>query len=318
MLERRRVRVRAARRRAREAEPGGADLRGADPRPTRCACSATPTRSRPTPRSGASTPGPGDIENGEVRGRGAQDMKGQVAAEVAASASLGREGWRPRRGDLLIVTTADEEMGAAKGAQWLCREHPDKVRCDLVLNEGGGASFELGGRRFYPLCVGEKGVFRFELRARGTAGHASVPGLGDNALLKLAPFIQRLREQPAPEPTPEGLAFLEAVTGKISTATRRALPSAWTSACAARPRPGRLPGRADARRDACADPSQGVREGERDPLAGGGPGRLPGAARDGRGGRARGARLGCSESPTTTSSSSWSTRPATARRRPPR
>ena len=131
-------------------------------------------------------------------------MKGQVAAEVAAAASLGREGWRPRRGDLLVVTTADEEMGAAKGAQWLCREHPDKVRCDFVLNEGGGASFELGGRRFYPLCVGEKGVFRFELRARGAAGHASVPGLGDNALLKLAPFIERLREQPPPEPTPGG------------------------------------------------------------------------------------------------------------------
>ncbi len=189
-----------------------ARLRGAERGPTLCLLGHADTV--PADSSEWSfDPWAGDIENGEVRGRGAQDMKGQVAAEVAASASLGRQGWRPPRGDLLIVTTADEEMGAGKGAQWLCREHPDKVRCDLVLNEGGGASFELGGRRFYPLCVGEKGVFRFELRARGTAGHASVPGLGDNALLKLAPFIQRLREQPAPEPTPEGLAFLEAVTG---------------------------------------------------------------------------------------------------------
>ena len=52
-------------------------------------------------------------------------------------------------------------MGAAKGAQWLCREHPDSVRCDYVLNEGGGVAFEFDGRRFYTLCVGEKGVFRF-------------------------------------------------------------------------------------------------------------------------------------------------------------
>ena len=112
-----------------------------------------------------------------------------------------------------MVTTADEEMGAVAGAQWLCREHPEKVRCDYVLNEGGGASFELGGRRFYTLCVGEKGVFRFRVHAQGTAGHASTPGLGDNALLKLAPLLERLRRQPPPEPTPEGLAFLSALGG---------------------------------------------------------------------------------------------------------
>ena len=109
------------------------------------------------------------------------------------------------------MITADEEMGAAAGAQWLCREHPDKVRSDYVLNEGGGISFEIGSRRFYTLCVGEKGPCRFLLRARGVAGHASVPGLGDNALLKLAPALERLRQQPPLEPTPEGLAFVAAL-----------------------------------------------------------------------------------------------------------
>ena len=116
-----------------------------------------------------------------------------------------------------------------------------------MLNEGGGASFELDGRRFYPLCVGEKGVFRFELRARGVAGHASVPGMGDNALLKLAPFVDRLRAQPDLEPTPEGLAFLEAVDGQ---ADRRRRPAALGDvledlrlAC---PELVALPGRADA------------------------------------------------------------------------
>ena len=156
----------------------------------------------------------GDVAEGEVRGRGAQDMKGQVAAEVAACVSLASHDWRPERGELLLVTTADEEAGATEGAQWLCEEHADKVRSDLVVNEGGGMSFELDGRRHYALCVGEKGVFRFHLRTSGRAGHASVPALGDNALLKLAPLLARLRHQPPPEPTSAGVAFLEAVLGE--------------------------------------------------------------------------------------------------------
>jgi len=159
-------------------------------------------------------PWAGDVVDGMIRGRGAQDMKDMVAAEVAAAAALAREGWRPARGELKVVITADEEMGAAKGAAWLCEQHPEKVRADLVVNEGGGDSFELGGKRFYPLCVGEKGVCRFWLRARGVGGHASVPGLGDNALLKLAPALERLREQPPLEPTPEGLTFVSLLTGE--------------------------------------------------------------------------------------------------------
>jgi acetylornithine deacetylase/succinyl-diaminopimelate desuccinylase-like protein len=158
-------------------------------------------------------PWAGDVVDGMVRGRGAQDMKAQVAAEVAAASSLARDGWRPAAGKLKLVLTADEEMGAHKGAQWLCEQHPDKVRADLVVNEGGGDSFEVGGRRYYPLCVGEKGVSRFWLRAHGVAGHASIPGLGDNALLKLAPALERLREQPPLEPTPDGLTFLETIMG---------------------------------------------------------------------------------------------------------
>jgi acetylornithine deacetylase/succinyl-diaminopimelate desuccinylase-like protein len=113
-------------------------------------------------------------------------------------------------------------MGAGAGAKWLCEEHPDAVRSDLVVNEGGGPSFELGGRRFYTLCVGEKGVNRFLLRATGRAGHASVPALGDNALLKLAPALARLRDQPPLEPTTAGIAFLEGLLGERLDGTDQA------------------------------------------------------------------------------------------------
>jgi acetylornithine deacetylase/succinyl-diaminopimelate desuccinylase-like protein len=156
------------------------------------------------------SPWAGDVVDGEVRGRGAQDMKDQVAAEAAACIALAREGWRPA-GELLFVCTADEEAGALIGAKWLCEERPEKVRADIVINEGGGPCFEIDGRRLYTLCVGEKGVWRFHLRTHGRAGHGSVPSLGDNALLKQAPLLERMREQPPPEPTEAGIAFLEGV-----------------------------------------------------------------------------------------------------------
>ena len=140
-------------------------------------------------------------------------MKGQVAAEVAACVALGESDWRPA-GELLLVLTADEEVGGGLGARWLCEQHPDKVRADFVVNEGGGESVELGGRRLYTLSVGEKGIFRMKLRAHGRAGHASVPRLGDNALLKLARHISALSEQPRPEATPVGEALLEVLFGE--------------------------------------------------------------------------------------------------------
>jgi acetylornithine deacetylase/succinyl-diaminopimelate desuccinylase-like protein len=198
------------------AEPGRpnlvARLPGTAPGPTLCLLGHVDTVPA-DPSEWSFDPWAGDVVDGHVLGRGAQDMKDQVAAEVAAAAALGRDGWRPREGELLVVTTADEEKGAEAGAQWLCREHPEKVRSDYVLNEGGGVAFELDGRRFYPLCVGEKGVFRFRVRTHGTGGHASVPGFGDNALLKLAPLLDRLRDQPPIESTPEGMQFLAALSG---------------------------------------------------------------------------------------------------------
>jgi acetylornithine deacetylase/succinyl-diaminopimelate desuccinylase-like protein len=115
------------------------------------------------------------------------------------------------------VITADEEVGGGLGAHWLCEQHPDKVRADFVVNEGGGDLIELGGRRAYTLSVGEKGIFRMKLLAHGQAGHASVPRIGDNALLKLARYIAALSEQPEPEATPVGEALLEALLGEPFT-----------------------------------------------------------------------------------------------------
>ncbi len=157
-------------------------------------------------------PWSGDLDGGFVWGRGALDMKSQTAAEVAAAAALARRGWRPAGGSLLIVVLVDEETGGSEGAQWLTATHPDKVRCDYLVNEGGGGIFEYDGRRLYCLGCAEKGIFRFVLHTDGAAAHASMPRLGDNALLKLAPIIARFGErQPSYRLTTEPRAFLEAL-----------------------------------------------------------------------------------------------------------
>jgi acetylornithine deacetylase/succinyl-diaminopimelate desuccinylase-like protein len=160
-------------------------------------------------------PWSGEIKDGFVWGRGALDMKGQVACEVAAACSLGRSGWRPEHGELLVVVTCDEEAGATYGAQWLCDNVPEKVRCDMVVNEGAGEVLDFEGRRMYTLCIGEKGVFRFRLETEGRAGHASMPGIGDNALLRMVEVLGRLDgRQPPFDAYPAGVASLEALTGE--------------------------------------------------------------------------------------------------------
>lgn len=157
-------------------------------------------------------PWSGELRDGHVWGRGALDMKSQVAAEVAAAVALAEAGWRPESGELKIVVTADEETGAEHGAKWLCEQHPDKVRADIVVNEGAGEVFEYDGRRLYGVCVAEKGVFRFTLTTEGRAGHASIPRIGDNALTKLAPVLEALAGgRVMPEHSPEPEAFLEAI-----------------------------------------------------------------------------------------------------------
>jgi acetylornithine deacetylase/succinyl-diaminopimelate desuccinylase-like protein len=167
-----------------------------------------------TPSEWRHDPWSGDLADGCLWGRGALDMKSQVAAEVVAAAALGRSGWRPAHGALRVMCVADEEAGGAYGAKFLTEEHPDAVRCDLLLNEGGGEVMEYRDRRLYGVCCAEKGVFRFSLITEGVAGHASIPRMGDNALLKLAPLLQRIAErQPDFDVTEQAAALLRGLEG---------------------------------------------------------------------------------------------------------
>ncbi|MFL5958883.1 MAG: M20/M25/M40 family metallo-hydrolase [Gaiellaceae bacterium] len=161
----------------------------------------------------------GEVRDGQVWGRGALDMKSQVAANAVAIASLAREGFRPS-GDLIFAATADEEVGDGFGLEWLCREHPDAVRCDYAINEGGGERIVLAdGRPIYEATVAEKMSAPFRLLVRGRSGHASMPGIADNALVKAARLIERLAAfRPEPQLGPEIDAFLAVVLGEVPPA----------------------------------------------------------------------------------------------------
>src|SRR4051794_25813199 len=157
-------------------------------------------------------PWSGDLVDGEVWGRGAQDMKSQTAAEAAAALVLAESGWRPARGDLLFISVVDEEVGGMEGAIWLTENHPDLVRCDYLLNEGAGTVIPHGDERLYGVCTAEKGVFRFALTTHGRAGHASMPNVADNALPKLAPIIEALAtRRPGHDLTEAPLALMAAL-----------------------------------------------------------------------------------------------------------
>jgi acetylornithine deacetylase/succinyl-diaminopimelate desuccinylase-like protein len=160
-------------------------------------------------------PWSGELKDGEVWGRGALDMKGQVAANAVAIASLARDGFEPS-GDLIFAATADEEVGDDFGLSWLCREHPDAVRAEYCVNEGAGDRIDFGGGRIFYLCsAAEKMSSPFHLRVYGRSGHASMPGIADNALVKAAALILRLAEfRPEPRLEPEVATFLRLLVGR--------------------------------------------------------------------------------------------------------
>jgi acetylornithine deacetylase/succinyl-diaminopimelate desuccinylase-like protein len=170
---------------------------------------------RADPEEWTRDPWSGDLVDGEIWGRGALDMKNQVAASAVAFASLWREGFRPP-GDLILALTADEEVNEDYGLSWLVQAHPELVRADYSVNEGGGERCVFGDDVYYLCAVGEKMSAPFRVRVRGRSGHASAPAIADNALVKAAPIIEALGRYAPPQVLiPEVARFLETVLGEV-------------------------------------------------------------------------------------------------------
>ena len=133
----------------------------------------------------------GVIADGYLWGRGAVDTKNLLAAEIITMLLLRRTGETLRR-DVILMANADEEVGVGVGARWVVSEHPDLIRAEYAINEGGGDSQLLAnGRRFMGIQVAEKGNSPFTITARGRPGHGSVP-VHENAVVRLGEALALL------------------------------------------------------------------------------------------------------------------------------
>ncbi len=138
----------------------------------------------------------GQISDGMVLGRGAQDCKGLVAAETYAMLHLARQG--KLKGKLIFAATADEEAGGKHGIKFLVEKHLPKIRADFCINEGGNAPYRTGGKAVQFIQTGEKGTAWAKLAARGVSCHGSLPDLGDNAIAKMSRALTAIADHKPP------------------------------------------------------------------------------------------------------------------------
>lgn len=120
----------------------------------------------------------GDIADGYVWGRGAIDMKGQVAAIFECAEHLIREGFTPKR-DIYIAIGHDEESMGGLGAIRIVKRLQEKgVKLDFVIDEGGvvmdGKMLGIGAM-VAAIGICEKGYADIRLTAKSAGGHASRP-----------------------------------------------------------------------------------------------------------------------------------------------
>ncbi|HUS05566.1 MAG TPA: M20/M25/M40 family metallo-hydrolase [Bryobacteraceae bacterium] len=135
------------------------------------------------------------IKNGVIYGRGAEDVKSLLAAELAVLVDLKRRSVRLDR-DIILLAEADEEA-ASTGITWLIQNAWEKIDADFALNEFGYWQDEPSGERVFQIQTTEKIPTRVRLMARGVAGHGSLPR-PDNPVAHLAKAITRLVEAEQP------------------------------------------------------------------------------------------------------------------------
>ena len=128
-----------------------------------------------------------EIKDGYLYGRGAIDDKGMLAANLETMLLLKRnvldKGGVLSR-DVIFVANSDEEESGEFGMGWLIKNHPELIKGEFALNEGGRTRI-VGGKLLYVAIQNtEKVPHVVTVTARGPGGHASIP-LKGNAILRL-------------------------------------------------------------------------------------------------------------------------------------
>jgi succinyl-diaminopimelate desuccinylase len=132
----------------------------------------------------------GLVRDGKIFGRGVCDMKAGIAAAVFAAEAIERAGVT-LPGTIEISGTVDEESGGFAGVAYLAeRGRIAKGRTDFVI-----IPEPLDVDR---ICIGHRGVYWFEVTARGRIGHGSMPFLGVSAIDGMGRLLQSVREDLMP------------------------------------------------------------------------------------------------------------------------
>ena len=132
----------------------------------------------------------GEIRDGVLYGRGAQDTKGEGMAKAMAMIALKRER-APLARDIIFLAVADEEVSSL-GTDWMIQHKRELLAgAEYLINEGSANVIEGGEVPLWGVDVAEKMPFWLRLTARGMAGHSSVPAR-DATTHRLARAVARV------------------------------------------------------------------------------------------------------------------------------
>ena len=132
----------------------------------------------------------GQMLDGSIYGRGAQDMKNEGIAQLMALVMAKREHVALTR-DIIFLAVSDEEAEGT-GTDWMIANHRDLLaNAEFLINEGGENLVENGRVRFIGVDVGEKTPFWLHMVAHGRPGHGSRP-IADSAPNRLVRALDRV------------------------------------------------------------------------------------------------------------------------------
>lgn len=132
----------------------------------------------------------GEIVDGSIYGRGAQDMKSEGLAQLMVMVMLKREKVRLDR-DVIFLATSDEEVDDT-GTEWVIQNHRELLdNAEFLITEGGENPREDGKVKYIGVDVAEKSPFWLKVTAKGRPGHGSKP-MEDSAPNRLVQALDRL------------------------------------------------------------------------------------------------------------------------------
>ena len=136
-----------------------------------------------------------ESRNGYIYGRGAEDDKSLLAAEIAVLVEIKRRNIKLGR-DVILLAESDAEVGSS-GIQWMLQDAYPKIDAEFALNEGGAVVETKDGPKIFEVQTTEKIPTRLLLTAKGTAGDSALPR-ADNAISHLTRALQKLSEAEQP------------------------------------------------------------------------------------------------------------------------